>query len=148
MNLTLHRAWSADLDTATLYKLLKLRVEVFVVEQMCAYPELDGRDLLSSTRHIWMEADDEVICTVRLLENHVGGHEFRIGRLCTSERSRGQGHTRRVLQAALAEVGDVVCRIDAQSHLVQMYGAHGFVVDGPEYVEDGIAHIPLRRPGR
>ena len=46
MTVTLHRAWAKDLDTATLYELLKLRVEVFVVEQACAYPELDGRDLL------------------------------------------------------------------------------------------------------
>ena len=145
MNPTLHRAWAADLDTATLYKLLLLRVAVFVVEQKCAYPELDGKDLLDDTRHVWMELDGQVICTTRLLEEHARGEQFRIGRLCTAAEFRGQGHTKRVLQAALAEVGSTPCVIDAQTHLVEMYAQHGFVPDGEEFVEDGIAHIPLRR---
>src|SRR5512142_1642473 len=68
MTVTLHRAWAKDLDTAMLYELLKLRVEVFVVEQACAYPELDGRDLLAETRHFWLETQDgAVICTRRLM---------------------------------------------------------------------------------
>ena len=54
----LHRMWAKDLDVATLYALLKLRVEVFVVEQAAPYPELDGRDLLAETRHFWLEAPD------------------------------------------------------------------------------------------
>lgn len=145
---TLHRSWAADLATSTLYELLRLRVEVFVVEQQCAYPELDGRDLLPDTRHIWMELDGEVICTVRLLESHEHGSEFRIGRLCTAPAFRGQGHTRRVLQAALADVGASPCLLDAQSHLVDMYAEHGFVPAGEPHTEDGISHTPLRRPGR
>ena len=65
MTPSLHRRWGKDLDTATLYELLKLRVEVFVVEQSCPYPELDGRDLQSATRHFWLEGPDgEVISTV------------------------------------------------------------------------------------
>lgn len=54
MNAALHRSWSADLDTATLYALLALRVEVFVVEQECPYRELDGTDLQPDTRHFWL----------------------------------------------------------------------------------------------
>lgn len=145
VNPTLHRAWAADLDTAMLYKLLELRVEVFVVEQKCAYPELDGKDLLSDTRHVWIEQDGQVLCTARLLEEHDGGERFRLGRLCTAAASRGQGHTKRVLQAALAEVGSTPCVLDAQAYLVDMYAQYGFVPDGEERVEDGIAHVPLRR---
>ena len=52
---TLRRVWAKDLDAQTLYELLKLRVEVFVVEQAIPYPELDGRDLLAETRHFWLE---------------------------------------------------------------------------------------------
>ncbi len=148
MNPNLRRAWSADLDTATLYPLLQLRVAVFVVEQMCPYPELDGCDLDADTRHIWVEQDGQVGATVRLLELHEGGNEFRIDRLCTARQFRGQGHARRVLQAALAEVGAIPCRIDAQSYLVNMFTTHGFVVDGAEFVQAGVAHTPLRRPGR
>ena len=76
MTVALRRSWAKDLDAATLYELLKLRVEVFVVEQATPYPELDGRDLCAETRHFWLEGPDgEVICTLRLMEEHPGGAE-------------------------------------------------------------------------
>lgn len=148
MTAALKRSWALDLDTATMYELLRLRVEVFVVEQACPYPELDGRDLLAETRHFWLEEDSRVVCTLRLLEEHSDGHtSFRIGRLCTSREARGQGHTTRLLRAALAEVGEAPCRIDAQTYLVEMYAKLGFEPDGEEFVEDGIPHTPMRRGG-
>jgi ElaA protein len=154
---TLHRVWAKDLDARTLYELLKLRVEVFVVEQAIPYPELDGRDLLAETRHFWLETPDGVgvpparggvICTLRLMEEHAGGEKaFRIGRLCTKRSARGQGHTTRLLRAALAEVGDHPCRIDAQTYLADMYARHGFIRDGDDFVDDGVPHVPMLRPG-
>jgi ElaA protein len=144
----LKRSWALDLDNKTLYELLKLRVEVFVVEQACPYPELDGQDLLAETRHFWLEQDGQVVCTLRLLEEHGDGTtSFRIGRLCTSRPARGQGHTTRLLRAALAEVGSAPCRINAQTYLVDMYAKHGFTPDGEEFVEDGIPHVPMKRGG-
>ncbi|MFI5498945.1 GNAT family N-acetyltransferase [Nocardia asteroides] len=143
---TLRRSWAADLDAATLYRLLSLRVEVFVVEQECAYPELDGRDLLPATRHLWLEEDGVIIGTLRLLEE--GAQEavsYRIGRVCLAKTVRGRGHTTRLMQAALAETGAATVRLDAQSPLVGMYAAYGFVVDGPEFLDDGISHTPMRR---
>ena len=56
VTVALRRAWARDLDAPTLYALLRLRVEVFVVEQTCPYPELDGRDLEPQTRHFWLES--------------------------------------------------------------------------------------------
>ncbi len=149
MSVAPRRSWAKDLDAATLYELLKLRVEVFVVEQACPYPELDGRDLLAETRHFWLESPDgQVISTLRLMEEHPGGGKvFRIGRVCTKRADRGQGHTARLMQAALAEVGDYPCRIDAQTYLEEMYARHGFVRDGEEFMEDGIPHVPMIRPG-
>src|ERR1700676_4790859 len=149
MTVAVHRSWAKDLDTATLYELLKLRVEVFVVEQACPYPELDGRDLRAETRHFWLEgADGEVISTLRLMEEHAGGEKaFRIGRVCTRRTARGHGHTTRLLQAALAEVGDYPCRIDAQTYLEDMYAQHGFVRVGDEFLDDGVPHVPMARPG-
>ncbi len=150
MSESLHRVWAKDLDAPALYELLKLRVEVFVVEQACPYPELDGRDLLAETRHFWLETPDgEVICTLRLMEEHAGGAKaFRIGRLCTKRGARGHGHTTRLLRAALAEVGDYPCRIDAQTYLADMYAQHGFVRDGDDFVDDGIPHVPMLKPSR
>lgn len=142
----LKRSWAQDLDTATLYQLLKLRVEVFVVEQKCAYPELDGLDLLPETRHFWLDDEGEVISTLRLLEEHEDGvTSFRIGRLCTARGSRGHGYTTRLLQAALAEAGSATVRLNAQTYLVDLYAKHGFKPDGEEFDDDGIMHIPMRR---
>jgi ElaA protein len=145
VNVSLRRAWAKDLDTPTLYELLKLRVEVFVVEQATPYPELDGRDLLAETRHFWLEErDGGVICTLRLMEEHSGGEKgFRIGRVCTKRTARGHGHANRLLQAALAEVGDHACRINAQTYLEDMYIHLGFVRDGEEFLDDGIPHVPM-----
>lgn len=142
----LKRSWAQDLDTATLYRLLKLRVEVFVVEQKCAYPELDGLDLLQETRHFWLEDEGEIISTLRLLEEHEDGVEsFRIGRLCTAAPLRGHGYTTRLMKAALAEVGSATARLNAQTYLVDMYTEFGFRPDGPEFDDDGIIHLPMRR---
>lgn len=143
----MRRCWGKDLDTATLYELLKLRVEVFVVEQACPYPELDGRDLQSQTRHFWLqEPVGEVISVLRLIEENPNGRKlFRIGRVCTKQSARGGGHATRLLQAALADVGEHPCHINAQTYLVEMYSRHGFVVAGDEFVEDGIPHVPMLR---
>ena len=145
MTVALRRSWAKDLDARTLYELLKLRVEVFVVEQACPYPELDGRDLLAETRHFWLERPDgEVISTLRLMEEHPGGQKgFRIGRVCTKRSARGHGLSTRLLQAALAEVGDYPCRIDAQTYLEEMYRRLGFDRDGAEFLDDGIPHVPM-----
>ena len=139
-----------DLDASTLYALLRLRVEVFVVEQHCPYPELDGRDLAGETRHFWLaEPDGPVIATLRLTEEDIhGGKAFRISRVCTAAVERGRGHTARLMAAALADVGDRPCRLNAQSHLSAMYARHGFVPDGAEFVEDGIPHLPMLRTQR
>ncbi|MGV0792656.1 GNAT family N-acetyltransferase [Mycolicibacterium sp. XJ1819] len=145
MTFVLRRSWAKDLDAATLYELLKLRIEVFVVEQATPYPELDGRDLLPETRHFWLEGPErEVVATMRLMEEHPGGQKaFRIGRVCTKRGARGQGHATRLMQAALADVGDHPCRIDAQTYLEEMYAHHGFVRDGEEFLDDGIPHVPM-----
>src|SRR6201997_5403269 len=148
MTAALHRVWAQDLYVPTLYALLRLRGEGFVVEQARPYPEWDGRDLLAETRHFWLEAPDgEVICTLRLIEEHAGGHKaFRLGRVCTKRSARGQAATTRLLRAALAEVGDYPCRIDAQAYLAEMYAQHGFVRAGDDFLDDGVPHVPMLRP--
>jgi ElaA protein len=142
----LHRRLAADLSTAMVYALLRLRVEVFVVEQGCPYQELDGHDLDRTTRHYWLApygAIEDAQATLRLLEPTEG--QFRIGRVCAARPARAQGGVRRLLEAALAEVGDAPCVLDAQAHVIELYAAFGFVVDGAEFTEDGIVHVPMRR---
>lgn len=157
MTVSLRRCWGRDLDAATLYDLLKLRVAVFVVEQACPYPELDGSDLSAQTRHFWLEEKSgEVTATLRLIEGGLiegglieggpgGRRQFRIGRVCTRAAARGHGYATRLLQAALADVGADPCALNAQTYLIDMYARHGFVVDGDEFCEDGIPHVPMLR---
>lgn len=142
----LHRSLAADLSTAMIYALLRLRVQVFVVEQACPYQELDGHDLNLTTRHFWLappDAIDQPQATLRLLEPTDG--QFRIGRVCAAERARRHGGVRRLLEAVLAEVGGSPCVLDAQRHCVDLYRGFGFEVDGEEFVEDGVPHVPMRR---
>ncbi|WP_028928429.1 GNAT family N-acetyltransferase [Pseudonocardia asaccharolytica] len=149
MSATVRRSWAADLDPETLYELLRLRVDVFVVEQACAYGELDGRDLEPRARHYWLSGHGQsapVLGCVRLLKEPDGG--YRIGRLCTARDVRGRGLGRRLLQAVLAEVGDRACVLDAQEHLAGFYRGFGFEPTGPAYDWAGVAHLPMRRPGR
>ena len=142
---TLRRAWAADLTPACLYALLRLRVSIFVVEQNAAYEELDGLDLLDTTRHFWLEADAGPVACLRLLEEADG---FRIGRVCTAKELRGQGLSRRLMEAALAEVGDAASVLEAQVQAQGFYAAFGFVPEGETYLEDDIPHITMRRPAR
>lgn len=146
LSATVHRTWAEDLDTRLLYELLRLRLDVFVVEQACPYGELDGRDLEKSTRHYWLAGDAggaSVLGCLRLLQEPSG--LYRIGRVCTTRSVRGRGLGRQLMQAALAEVGDDPCVLDAQAHLAGLYQAYGFVSSGPAYDWDGVTHLPMRR---
>lgn len=144
--LRLHVAAFGELSARTLHDLLKLRVDVFVVEQECAYPELDGRDVEPGTRHLWLERDGAIVAYLRILADP--GGVARIGRVLVAPAARRQGLAGRLLTEALALVGERPCVLDAQSHLAGFYRAHGFTDTGPEFVEDGIPHLPMRRdPG-
>jgi ElaA protein len=133
-----------ELDAGTLYALLRLRVDVFVVEQTCPYPETDGRDTEPGTRHVWFADRGQPVGYLRILAEPDGG--ARIGRVCVARLARGSGLARRLMNAALDRVGDRPCVLDAQSHLAGFYAGFGFRPAGPEFVEDGIPHIPMRRP--
>jgi ElaA protein len=143
---TVHRAWAADLDPRTLYEILRLRVEVFVVEQASPYADLDGRDLERGARHFWLGGNgspEPVLGCLRLLDEPEG--DLRIGRLCTPRSARGRGLGRQLMEAALAEVGDGGCVLDAPEHQAGFYRGFGFEVTGAAYDWDGVSHVPLRR---
>lgn len=133
-----------DLEAATLYGILRLRAEVFIVEQACPYLDPDGRDLEPTTTHCWIAGDTEVIAYLRLLVEGDGTH--RVGRVAVAGYARRQRHARALVEKALALAGPPVVA-SVQSHLVAWYQVSGFAVDGPEYVEDGIPHTPMRYAG-
>jgi ElaA protein len=133
-----------QLDPVLLYRLLALRVDVFVVEQQCAYRELDGRDLEPSARLVWAETDGLPIATLRLLEDEDG--RARIGRVATAPSARSAGVAGQLMRRALDLVPGREVVLDAQAHLEGWYERFGFRRTGPDFDEDGIAHVPMRRP--
>ncbi len=139
--LTIHDVAFAQLDTAAFHDILRLRIDVFVVEQECPYRELDGHDSDPTTRHIWTADDRGPSAYLRLLPQDDGS---RIGRVVTRVDARGAGLAKRLMDHALVR-SDGPWVLDAQSHLREWYEALEFVVTGPEFVEDGIAHLPMRR---
>jgi ElaA protein len=140
----LRTAHFGELDAATLYALLRLRVDVFVVEQRCPYPELDGHDVEPGTVHMWLEHDGAPVSYLRILDDPGAA---QIGRVCTHAAHRGRGLSGRLLAAALDLLGDRPSMMHAQSYLTGFYARFGFEIAGPEFVEDGIPHTPMtRRP--
>jgi ElaA protein len=137
----------ALLDPRQAYELWRLRQDVFVVEQQCAYADLDGRDSHEDTRHVLLiEGDDEdgpVVGCARVLDD---GAEWRIGRVALARHLRGRGLADVLVQTALDVTPDRDVVLAAQSPLTGWYAGFGFGIDGPEFVEDGIAHLPMRRP--
>ena len=131
-----------DLDARTAYALWRLRQQVFVVEQQSPYPDLDGRDLEPTTRHVLAHDGDELIACLRVLDDD---SHARIGRVVVTPSARGRGLARELMSAALAEIGDREIRLDAQTGLTDWYAGYGFQISGSEFVEDGVVHRPMVR---
>jgi ElaA protein len=140
--LRVRRARFAELTPFEVYGLCRLRVDVFVVEQACPYPELDGRDVEPATEHLWVESDAGVAATIRVLDD---GATRAIGRVATATAFRGRGLAARLIEEGIALCGDVPVTLGAQAHLEGWYERFGFRRNGPGYVEDGIPHVPMRR---
>lgn len=126
----------------TLYALLRLRVDAFVVEQRCPYPELDGRDTEAATRHCWVAEGGRPVACARLLDE--GGGVTRLGRVVTAPAARGRGLARHLVRHVVELAGGPVVA-SVQAHLAGWYAGLGFVATGPHYIEDGIAHVDMRR---
>ena len=132
-----------DLPARTAYDVWRLRQQVFVVEQDCPYPDLDGRDVEEATRHVvLLDEDDRVVGTLRVLDD---GGWARIGRVVVAPAARGRGLAALLMDEAMALCGDREVRLDAQTGLTGFYAGYGFEVTGPEFDEDGVMHVPMRR---
>lgn len=147
MTAEVHYARFDELDLRTFHDLVRLRVDVFVVEQRAAYPELDGRDPEPGTEHWWTADDAGPTAYLRLLAEPDGSG--RIGRVVTRLDVRGGGLSGRLLDRVVDLHGHRVLVLDAQTQVQNLYARRGFRVSGDEYTdEDGIPHVPMRRePG-
>ncbi len=138
-----------QLTVTELYELLRLRVDVFVVEQICPYPEMDGNDTHARTLHVAVRADRKLAAYLRVLAPGVSYPGVSFGRVVTARGFRGRGLSHDLIEKAveLARVNwpRVPIQIGAQEYLRAFYLSHGFEVISEIYDEDGIPHIDMIR---
>ena len=138
-----------DLDVRTLHDVLALRAEVFVVEQRCAYADVDGLDLADGTRHLVGRSGGAIAAYARLLAPDADHASPRIGRVIVAPDARGAQLGRVLMERALAACAEhwpgQAVELGGQAHLVGFYASLGFTPVGEVYDEDGIAHQWMRR---
>ena len=135
-----------ELSATALYELLRLRQQVFVVEQGSPYPDLDGLDQMA--RHLLLESNRTLCGCLRLLAPAEDCPVVRIGRVCVGREWRGRGLGRRLMAEALAfcrehHPGQAVA-LSAQLKLVPFYESYGFATIGDPYDDFGIPHTEMR----
>ncbi len=141
---TIHWLWKDfdDLGPQSLYQILKLRAEVFIVEQNCPYLDLDGKDQIAS--HLLGYRKDKLVAYARtFVEN-----DFQwLGRILTCVEARGQGLGVSLMETAiLRHDTEFPMAMHAQSHLSKFYERFGFKRTGEVFLEDGIPHVLMVRP--
>jgi ElaA protein len=139
----------SDLGKDQLYAILRLRGEVFVVEQKCVYQDIDGQDLAGDTHHLMGWKDDQLVAYLRLLDPETQGGDVVVGRVIVAPVARGTGLGHQMMIEALKQIEEIWPEtpifLSAQAHLQGYYGRYGFLVAGEEYLEDDIPHIGMRR---
>jgi len=126
-----------------LYNILKLRSEVFVVEQNCVFLDMDDKD--QACDHLMGTHDNELVAYVRIVPPGVAYDEVSIGRVVSSPKYRGTGAGRELMIKAIDTVAEIYgkqpIRIGAQLYLKNFYSSLGFEPQGDIYLEDGIQHV-------
>jgi len=143
MNITVKKF--EELSIVELYGILQLRAEVFVVEQDCAYQDLDGKD--QKALHVIGTKNDEVVAYTRIFK---AGDYFKvasIGRVVVKDSERKYGYGHDIMNASIKVVhehlNETEIHLSAQSYLKKFYNSLGFIQVGEGYLEDGIPHIGM-----
>ena len=133
-----------ELTLEELYDILRLRVDVFVVEQNCPYEEVDGLD--KDAIHVYYKDNDELIAYLRVLDRGVESEDVAIGRVIAKKRRQGLGTL--ILKEGIKAAKEIfdadAIYIEAQSYAKKFYENLGFVQTSDEFLLDGIAHIKMR----
>jgi ElaA protein len=142
----------SQLTVQQLYALLQLRCEVFVVEQTCAYQDVDGDDLVGENRHILGWRDGELVAYARILKSEAEFEPVVIGRVIVSSAVRGEKLGVQLMEQTLASCQQYwpqkALYLGAQAHLQPFYARFGFSPVTDVYDEDGIPHIGMAREAK
>lgn len=141
--MTLHEKPYGKLTLDELYELLRVRSEVFVVEQNCVYQDLDGDD--QDSIHLWLTVDDKVVALARVCPAGTHLDEVSIGRVVTTERGKGYGKQIMLyaIDAAIANFGATRIDIEAQEYARGFYESVGFRQSSDTFMLDDIPHIRM-----
>ena len=136
-----------EITTSELYEIIKARVDVFVIEQDCPYPDLDDYD--QKALHLWAEQDLKVLAYCRIFNKGIKYPETSIGRFLTTEKGRGKNFGKQLIQYAVETIENRFrtseIRISAQDYLLRFYSGFGFEDTGKKYLEDNIPHTEMFR---
>lgn len=145
------KSWN-ELTTGELYEILKLRTDVFYVEQKVDESELDRRDTELTTDHVWIAGESgDVAAYLRVLRDDVAEYEDAvrvIGRVVVGPAYRGRGLAQLLLARVVELYGSESMLLHSQSYITGLYATAGFVEVGEEFVEAGIAHRTMYRAAR
>jgi ElaA protein len=139
----LHKKRFQNLTVNELYELLRVRSEVFVVEQDCVYQDLDGDDQASI--HLWLTVGDKVVAVCRVCPAGTHMEEVSIGRVITTERGKGYGKQIMLegIRAAREYFGATRIDLEAQEYARGFYEQVGFRQSSDPFILDGIPHIKM-----
>ncbi|KFE98321.1 GNAT family acetyltransferase [Chryseobacterium formosense] len=136
-----------ELTVPEFHEIIKARIDVFVVEQDCPYPDLDGYD--EKAIHLWAEQDNRILAYCRIFDKGIKYNETSIGRVLTSEKGRGKNLGKQLIQYAVETIENRFktseVRISAQDYLLKFYSYFGFQDTGKKYLEDNIPHTEMFR---
>lgn len=134
-----------ELTTNELYMILKVRNEVFILEQTCPFLDCDDKD--RSSYHMFLENNNEIIAYCRLLPKGVAYKESSIGRVLVSKNYRGQNLAKELMEKGInfiiKNMNENEIKIQAQAYLLKFYSSFGFIPISDEYIEDDIPHIDM-----
>lgn len=137
-----------ELGAQRLYAVLRLRQQVFIVEQQCAYLDIDNLDMRAD--HMLCTREGQLLAYQRCLEPGLVYPESSLGRIVVDPQLRGQQLGSELVQRGIAynlsRWPDRSIRINAQAHLQSFYSGLGFIAEGAEYLEDNILHRQMRYP--
>lgn len=134
-----------ELSIDELYEILKLRNDVFIVEQKCAYDDCDGKD--RSAYHLSFKDNDKIAAYLRILDKGISYNEISIGRVLVGKNYRGKGIAREMMLGAIKFIKENLdeseIRISAQAYLIDFYRSLGFKQVSDIYLEDDIPHVEM-----
>ena len=144
-NTILHKKTFQELTTDELYELLRVRSEVFVVEQNCVYQDLDGDD--QNSIHLWLTVADKVVALARVCPAGTHMQEVSIGRVITTVRGKGYGKQimLHAIEGAKEHFNATIIDIEAQEYAKGFYESVGFKQSSETFILDGIPHIKMTR---